>query len=408
MQPRVRTQSIGRPIAKSRGRGTGKQVGRGGRGRGPRGGNDKCVDELNGLGNNQAEGANRNVEGANGGVERALDFLTIIAQQLQKPHTRHFSSGKALMWWNSQICMLSREVGRGGRGRGPRGGNDECVDELNGLGNNQAEGANRNVEGANGGVEGALDFLTIIAQQLQNLIPVILAQVGCSYKEFLACNPKEYDGKGGVVVLTRCIEKMDFVQDMSGCSKYTAGLFIKFCPSHEMQKWETELWNHVMVGAVHAAYTNKFYEVARLVPHLVTLESRKIDRNGSIKKVKKIGNVGEPSKDWNGRDDNKRTRTGNDFVTTANPVRRENTSAGPKCTSCNSYHALRGPCRTCFNCNRQSHFTRIVELVVETKWGRVFMLRAEETCQDSNIVMGIEPNELGFKYEIEIASGQLV
>ncbi|GKC14334.1 hypothetical protein Tco_1011116, partial [Tanacetum coccineum] len=32
-------------------------------------------------------------------------------------------------------------------------------------------------------------------------------------------------------------------------------------------------------------------------------------RNGSIKKVKKRGNVGEPSKDKNGRDDNKRTRT---------------------------------------------------------------------------------------------------
>ncbi|GJT83184.1 hypothetical protein Tco_1057526 [Tanacetum coccineum] len=55
--------------------------------------------------------------------------------------------------------------------------------------------------------------------------------VGCSYKEFLACNPKEYDGKGGVVVLTRWIEKMEFVQDMSGCSvnqkvKYTAGSFM--------------------------------------------------------------------------------------------------------------------------------------------------------------------------------------
>ncbi|GJU93375.1 hypothetical protein Tco_1318131 [Tanacetum coccineum] len=54
---------------------------------------------------------------------------------------------------------------------------------------------------------------------------------GCSYKEFLACNPKEYDGKGGVVVLTRWIEKMENVQDMSGCSndqkvKYIAGLFV--------------------------------------------------------------------------------------------------------------------------------------------------------------------------------------
>ncbi|GJW08181.1 hypothetical protein Tco_1570604 [Tanacetum coccineum] len=137
-------------------------------------------------------------------------------------------------------------VGRGGRVRGPRG-----------------EGVNRNVEGVNGSVGGAPDFSTIIAQQLQNLLPAMLAQVGnqgnvgnqngnvvnenvqenvrnvlvngnqvgCSYKEFLACNPKEYDGKGGVVVLTRWIEKMESVQDMSGCSidqkvKYTTGSFV--------------------------------------------------------------------------------------------------------------------------------------------------------------------------------------
>nr|GEW25594.1 hypothetical protein [Tanacetum cinerariifolium] len=34
-------------------------------------------------------------------------------------------------------------------------------------------------------------------------------------------------------------------------------------------------------------------------------------------------NRGEPSKDRNGRDDNKRTRTGNVFATTANHVRKE-------------------------------------------------------------------------------------
>ncbi|GKF61171.1 hypothetical protein Tco_0181225, partial [Tanacetum coccineum] len=212
---------------------------------------------------------------------------------------------------------------RGGRGRGPKGGNDEHVDELNGQRNDQGVGANRgvegvngNVEGVNGGVGGAPDFSTIIAQQLHNLLPAILAQVGnqgnvgnqngnvvneniqenirnvlvngnrvgCSYKEFLACNPKEYDGKGGAIVLTRWIEKMESVQDMSGYSidqkvKYTAGSLVEeFSPSHEMQKMETELWNHVMVGAGHAAYTVRFHELARLVPHLVTPKSRKIER----------------------------------------------------------------------------------------------------------------------------------
>ncbi|GKG39737.1 hypothetical protein Tco_0463882, partial [Tanacetum coccineum] len=74
-------------------------------------------------------------------------------------------------------------------------------------------------------MDGVPDFSTIIAQQLQNLLPAIIAQVGnhgnnqenivndniqrdvrnfivnndrrgCTYKEFLACNPKEYGSKG--------------------------------------------------------------------------------------------------------------------------------------------------------------------------------------------------------------------
>ncbi|GJY17800.1 putative reverse transcriptase domain-containing protein [Tanacetum coccineum] len=81
-------------------------------------------------------------------------------------------------------------------------------------------------------------------------------------------------------------------------------------------------------------------------------------RNGSIKKVEKRGNVGEPSKDKNGRDDNKMTRTGNVFATTVNPVGRENTGTWTKCNICNSYHAPRGPCRTCFNCNRPGHLAK--------------------------------------------------
>ncbi|GJX62077.1 putative reverse transcriptase domain-containing protein [Tanacetum coccineum] len=72
-------------------------------------------------------------------------------------------------------------VGRGGRGRRPREGNDERVDDFNGQGNDQGLRANGGVEGANGNVEGAnkgaLNFSTIIAQQPQNLLPAMLTQV---------------------------------------------------------------------------------------------------------------------------------------------------------------------------------------------------------------------------------------
>nr|GEZ14679.1 reverse transcriptase domain-containing protein [Tanacetum cinerariifolium] len=274
-------------------------------------------------------------------------------------------------------------VGRcGGRGRGPRGGNDDHVGNQANIGNQNGSVVNENAQ----------------------------------------------ENVGNVLVNGNRIES---VQDMSGCSidqkvKYTAGLLVgkvltwwnsqtrtlsrevavsmsrnnfkfmmieEFCPSHEMQKLESELWNHAMVRAGHGAYTDRFHELARLVPHLVTLESRKIERNGSIKKVEKRGNMKEPSKDKNGRDDNKRTRTGNAFATTANPVekrgnmkepskdkngrddnkrtrtgnafatttnpvRRENIGAWPKCTTYNSYHAPRGPCSTCFNCNRPGYLVK--------------------------------------------------
>ncbi|GKF91307.1 hypothetical protein Tco_0275008 [Tanacetum coccineum] len=87
MPSRMRTRSAGRSVAESRGGGTSERVGRGGRSRGLRGGNDKRVDKLNGQGNDQGLGANEGIEGVNGNVEGVNggtpDFSTIIAQQLQ-------------------------------------------------------------------------------------------------------------------------------------------------------------------------------------------------------------------------------------------------------------------------------------------------------------------------------------
>ncbi|GJZ20398.1 hypothetical protein Tco_0556988 [Tanacetum coccineum] len=51
---------------------------------------------------------------------------------------------------------------------------------------------------------------------------------------------------------------------------------------NEIEKLENEFWNHKMVGANHAAYTDRFHELAKLVPHLVTPESSRLKRGRAI------------------------------------------------------------------------------------------------------------------------------
>nr|GFB98831.1 hypothetical protein [Tanacetum cinerariifolium] len=84
----------------------------------------------------------------------------------------------------------------------------------------------------------------------------------------MACNPKEYDGKGGAIALTRWIEKMENVTDNSGCA--------------ENQKLKYASMNHKMVGVNHVGYTDRFHELAKLVPHLVTPKSSRIKRVGIL------------------------------------------------------------------------------------------------------------------------------
>ncbi|GKA99085.1 putative reverse transcriptase domain-containing protein [Tanacetum coccineum] len=149
-----------------------------------------------------------------------------------------------------------------------------------------------------------------------------------------------------------------------------------------------------MVGAGHAAYTDRFHKLARLVPHLVTPESRMIKRYvyGLALQIRRMVAATKP-------------KTIQKAVRISGALTDE---------------AGRG---------NQGNQDR----------GRAFMLGAEEARQDPNIVtdtftlnnhfattlfdsgvdyslvsttfiplLGLEPSNIGFRYEIEIASGQLV
>ncbi|GKD28847.1 reverse transcriptase domain-containing protein, partial [Tanacetum coccineum] len=291
-------------------------------------------------------------------------------------------------------------TGRGGgrtRGRSGDQGNDgidgqrgqlhnllpTILAQVGNQGSNQGNLRNQNGDAFNDNIQG--DVRNVIVNNNQR---------GCTYKEFLACNPKEYDRKGGAIVYTRWIEKMESVQDMSGCEenqkvKYTAGLFFdkdltwwnslihtrsreavvgmswedfktltreEFFPVNEMQELETEFWNHAMVGVGHAAYTDRFHELARLVPHLVTLKTKGL-RSTFMALLHKFEGWWQ-QRGRNARDENKRTRTRHAFATTTNPVRREYNGTIPKCVSCNLHHPPEMPCRACFNCGRPGHMAK--------------------------------------------------
>ncbi|GJR72639.1 reverse transcriptase domain-containing protein [Tanacetum coccineum] len=310
----------------------------------------------------------------------------------------------------------------GGRTRGHSG--DQ------GDGRNDGQGGQVGGQGSevNDGVDEVPNFSTIIAQQLQNLLPTIVAQVGDQGKALTWWNSQIHtQGRETVVGMSR--------EDFKTLTRE------EFCPSNEMQKLETELWNHAMVRAGHAAYTDRFHKLDRLVPHLVTPEAGTLTdkalRNGSIKKNhEKRGNRGEHSNDRNVRYNNKRTRTRNSYATTTNPIGRENTGHFAKdCRvvprNVNPVNARNPTASACFECGSTNH--------IKSACPRAFMLGAEEARQDLNIMtgtfnlndhcvttlfesdvdysfvsttfipmIGIEPSDLGFSYEIEIASGQLV
>jgi hypothetical protein len=138
----------------------------------------------------------------------------------------------------------------------------------------------------------------------------------CTYKDFLTCKPKSFLGDGGVIELTRWLEKTESVFAISACTedckvKFAACTFVdsaltwwnghvqvmgltaanaltweelkvmlleEYCPRGEVQRLEQEFWNLTMEGSEIHAYTTRFTELAVLCPGMVSPEFKKVER----------------------------------------------------------------------------------------------------------------------------------
>ncbi|GJY31379.1 putative reverse transcriptase domain-containing protein [Tanacetum coccineum] len=132
---------------------------------------------------------------------------------------------------------------------------------------------------------------------------------------------------------------------------FKALLVEEFCPSNEMERLENEFWNHKMVGANHAAYTGRFHELAKLVPHLVTLESARIKRYvaGLKPEIRGMLKATQPT-------------TIQNEILRAGILTNEAISCGTLAKSNEKRKAVEDTSKSggslCFNCQRPGHFAK--------------------------------------------------
>nr|GEU59237.1 retrotransposon protein, putative, Ty3-gypsy subclass [Tanacetum cinerariifolium] len=148
----------------------------------------------------------------------------------------------------------------------------------------------------------------------------------------------------------------------------------------------------VRVRAYHAGYTDRFHKLAKLLPHLVTPESKHIESAilksmiltdeavhcGTLtRSSEKRKEVEETSKQGGSWKDNKKEKVGKGFVATA-PPRNENVGSYPKFAKCSAYHPERN--RLALEGNRNTRNNR------NQARGMAFNVNAVDALQDLNVM----------------------
>ncbi|GKB49757.1 reverse transcriptase domain-containing protein, partial [Tanacetum coccineum] len=272
---------------------------------------------------------------------------------------------------------------------GQSGGQAQVGDQGRGQGN----GRNQNGDAINDNIRG--DVRNVIENNDRR---------GCTYKEFLACNPKEYDRKGGAIVYTRWIENMELVQDMSGYEdnqkvKYTAVSFI----DKALTWWNSQirtLGREVAVGMVVATEPSTIQKAMQIAG---TLTDEAL-RNGSIKKTLRKEKIGENLARI-GIEGTIIRGLGLEML-----LLQPQTLLGENTRDCrvvsrnvNPINARNLTARAYYECGSTDHIKAACPRLNQAQ-----RLGGNHQNQVVAVNEGIEPNDLGFSYEIEITSGQLV
>nr|GEX67619.1 putative reverse transcriptase domain-containing protein [Tanacetum cinerariifolium] len=178
---------------------------------------------------------------------------------------------------------------------------------------------------------------------------------GCTYKGFMACGPRDFDGTGGAVALTRWIKKMKSVIDNSGCLanrrvEYTASSFI----GKILTWWNTQVQARGRDAA--NAMTWDDFKALLTMEFCPSNEIKKLECEACHMAGEKRKEKDEVSKSKSAGKDKKTAKGGRGFVATV-PPRKENGNFS-KCARCKGFHAEKGPCIVCYNFQRLGHIAK--------------------------------------------------
>ncbi|GKC40085.1 hypothetical protein Tco_1052469 [Tanacetum coccineum] len=106
---------------------------------------------------------------------------------------------------------------------------------------------------------------------------------GCSYTEFMKCEPTKFKGTEGAVGLTRWFERSESVFLINKCAendkvKFATSTLLDEALSCDVQKLEVELWNHLVMGVDITTYNRRFQELAILCPAMVSTTEKLLER----------------------------------------------------------------------------------------------------------------------------------
>nr|GFB02210.1 reverse transcriptase domain-containing protein [Tanacetum cinerariifolium] len=192
----------------------------------------------------------------------------------------------------------------------------------------------------------------------------------CYYTDFMKCHPLNFKGTEGAVGLTRWIEKMESVFNISGLHTMTWSMLKKkmtdkYCPLGEVKKLEIGLWNLKGRDNNIPSYTNRFQELAIICTKFVSNETEKVDKYISGLPDNMLRTNAERKSDSKRKVDDISKNNQQPFkrqnVTKAYNIgsaeKKNYEGNAPKCIKCQRNHS--GPCTLkCHKCGKIGHYAR--------------------------------------------------